>query len=117
MKVLLDNCVHKRAAGFFEGHDVHTAGKMGWAALSNGALIAQATAAGFDVLVTTDKNLRYQHDLTGLPLTVLELHAVDTRWPALEVLGPFIDRALGLVAHYRFVAVHPDGHVDALAAR
>jgi hypothetical protein len=117
VRILLDNCVHKKAASFFAGHDVSTAGKMGWAALSNGNLLRQAAAGGFDLMVTTDKNLRYQHDLSGLPLTVLELHSVDTRWPALEVLRPFIGEALALAAGYRFVAVHPEGRVEALSPR
>jgi hypothetical protein len=42
------------------GHAVETAYERGWSSLENGELIAAAEAAGFEVLVTTDKNLKYQ---------------------------------------------------------
>jgi hypothetical protein len=51
---------------------------MGWAALSNGELLAEA-ASSFDVLITTDQNLPYQQNLTGLSLAVLMLPT--TSWP------------------------------------
>lgn len=57
MRILLDNCVHKEAASFFAGHEVTTAARMGWAGLTNGDLLAKA-AEEFDLLVSTDKNLR-----------------------------------------------------------
>jgi hypothetical protein len=41
--------------------------------LGNGELLDAAEAAGFDVLVTTDKNLRYQQNLTGRKLAIVVL--------------------------------------------
>ncbi len=35
--------------------------ERGWDRLVNGELIAAAEAAGFQLLVTTDKNMRSQH--------------------------------------------------------
>jgi hypothetical protein len=43
-------------------HDVATVVDLGWGTLSNGELLAQAEAAGFEVLVTTDQNLKYQQN-------------------------------------------------------
>jgi len=46
-------------------HLVETAYELGWATLKNGELISAAEAAGFEVLLTTDKNLRYQQNLSA----------------------------------------------------
>jgi len=54
---------------------------MGWAELSNGQLIAEAERA-FDVFVTTEKNLRYQQDLSDRRIAIFVLPT--TRWPQLK---------------------------------
>ena len=59
MRVLLDNNVNHRFGALLREHEVVHARTMGWAELSNGTLIAAAEAAGFDVMVTADKNMRY----------------------------------------------------------
>jgi hypothetical protein len=41
--------------------------------LENGELLRQAEAAGFEVLVTTDKNLSYQQNLEGRKLAIVVL--------------------------------------------
>jgi len=45
-----------------------------WEEISNGELIDAAERAGFEVMVTTDKNIRYQQNLKGrkIALVVLE---------------------------------------------
>ena len=45
-------------------HTVQTTAERGWDTLENGELLTAAEAAGFDVLVTPDKNIRYQQNLT-----------------------------------------------------
>jgi len=69
---------------------------QGWATLTNGDLLAAAEAEGFDVLVTTDKNLPCQQNLTGRRLAVVVIgHA---QWPGLEphvaLVAAAIDRAV-----------------------
>ena len=46
---------------------------QGWDELSNGELLTAAEAAGFEVLVTTDKNIRYQQNLTGRKIAIVVL--------------------------------------------
>ncbi len=41
-------------------HEVMTAYELGWSKLKNGELLDVAEKEGFEVLVTTDRNLRYQ---------------------------------------------------------
>lgn len=54
---------------------------MAWAELDNGALLKAAEAL-FDVLITTDRNLRYQQNLTGHRLAILVLPT--TSWPKIR---------------------------------
>ena len=62
-------------------HSVATAHERDWASLTNGELLAAAEEA-FDVLVTTDQNLRYQQNLAGRRLAILVLPT--TSWPRLQ---------------------------------
>ncbi|MDQ6678621.1 MAG: hypothetical protein M3Z09_15155 [Acidobacteriota bacterium] len=63
MLVLLDHGTPRRVASYLTAHTVTKAIEKGWDRLTNGALLAAAEEAGFDVLVTTDKNMRYQQTL------------------------------------------------------
>jgi predicted nuclease of predicted toxin-antitoxin system len=66
MLVLFDNGTPRTLARFLiDRHMVTEARARGWQELQNGELLNEAEAAGFEVLVTTDKNLRYQQNLTG----------------------------------------------------
>lgn len=73
MKVLLDVCTPVQVRLAIPGHEVKTAQKMGWGDLENGTLLAAAEAEGFDVFIICDKNLRYQQNLAGRRLAILEL--------------------------------------------
>ena len=70
MRVLLDHCVPKRLRTLLPGQDVKTARQMGWDQLKNGELLEQA-ALQFDVFVTIDKKLRYELNLTALPIAIV----------------------------------------------
>ena len=68
---------------------------MGWADLSNGALLAAMEAAGFDVLISCDRNLAHQQNLDRHWIAVLVL---DTnRWSVLRGCGPEIRRAAAVI--------------------
>jgi hypothetical protein len=65
MRVLFDQATPLPIRPYLQGHDVRTAAQQGWDRLRNGELLAVAEANGFDVLLTTDKNMRYQQNLAG----------------------------------------------------
>ena len=73
MKMLLDECVPVQVSNALVGHDVATAQKMGWSGISNGELLQRAEQAGFELFIVADKNLRYQQNLKGRKLAILEL--------------------------------------------
>ena len=117
MKLLLDNCVDIHAKPLFAGHDVVHVLDRGWDKLVNGQLIASATDGGFQVLVTVDKNLRYQQNLEKLPVSVLELDVLKNRIEELQRMAPFIPKALEQTGRFRFVSIKPDGTIECLAER
>ena len=60
-------------ANLIDHHLVTEARARGWEELGNGELLKQAEIAGFEVLVTTDKNLRHQQNLEGRKIALVVL--------------------------------------------
>ena len=73
MLVLFDHVTPRGIARFLPGHTVTKAKDRGWDRLTNGDLLAEAEGAGFDVLLTADKNMRYQQNLTGRRIALVVL--------------------------------------------
>jgi hypothetical protein len=94
MKILFDQGTPAPLRGALIGHAVSTTFEMGWAKLDNGALL-KAADTDFDVLVTTDRNLRYQQNLAGLRLAVLVLPT--TSWPKIQAHQAQVVTALSLL--------------------
>jgi hypothetical protein len=59
--------------GLLSGHQVETAHHMGWDRLTNGDLLTAAEAGGFAVFITADRNIRYQQNLAGRQISIIEL--------------------------------------------
>ena len=76
---------------YLQGHSVSTAFELGWSSLSNGELLAAAEGK-FELLITTDQNLRYQQNLGGRTLAVLVLPT--TNWPEIQKQIPSITSAV-----------------------
>jgi hypothetical protein len=93
MKVLLDECVDRRFAREIKGHQVTTVPEAGWAALKNGELLALAEQA-FDVFLTVDRNLPFQHEVSRLSIAIVVLRARSNRVADLRVLLPQLTAAL-----------------------
>jgi hypothetical protein len=64
MRILFDQGTPAPLRRALKNHSVSTAYEMGWAELSNGTLLRSAESE-FDVLITTDRNIRYQQSLAG----------------------------------------------------
>lgn len=78
---------------WLEGHTVVTTYEKGWDTLNNGDLIRYAENDGFDVFVTTDKNLKYQQNLSDRKISIGVLLSIN--WPKMEAraldVAAFID--------------------------
>ena len=69
----MDHCVPKPLRRWLPGEEVRTCHEQGWDALTNGKLLAEAESAGFEIFITADQNLRYQQNLSGRRLAIIEL--------------------------------------------
>jgi predicted nuclease of predicted toxin-antitoxin system len=76
-------------------HEVVLAAERGWAELRNGDLLSAAEAAGFQVLITVDKKLRYQQNLAGrrIGLVILSTQTLEILRGALSRIEASIQAA------------------------
>lgn len=95
MSVLLDECVPRPLRREFPTHYVQTIREMGWAGKKNGELLALMTSAGFEVLLTVDRNLLYQQNLSTAGVAVVVMVASSNRLPDLIPVAPAVEAALG----------------------
>jgi len=92
LRILFDKNVPVGVRRFLAQHEVRTVVEMNFPPqLENGKLLKAAEAAGFDVLVTSDQNIRYQQNLAdqGLALVVLGSNI----WPVVRTHAPAIAAA------------------------
>lgn len=83
MRVLFDHGTPVPLRRAFVGHQVETSYERGWSQLANGDLLRVAEAEGFDAMVTTDQNLRYQQNLPTRRIAVVVLST--TSWPRIRL--------------------------------
>lgn len=83
MRILFDHSAPYKLARHLEGHSVSTAEECGWDQLENGDLLAAAEKAGFDLLLTADKNMRYQQNLSGREIALVVLG--NSPWPIVRL--------------------------------
>ena len=82
MLILFDNGTPAPLRHALAGHVVVEAIERGWDRLVNGELIAAAESAGFDIILTTDKNIRYQQNIIGRKIAFIVLG--NQQWPVLR---------------------------------
>lgn len=84
MRILFDKNVPVGVRRFLPiKHEVHTVVEMQWPdQLENGALLKMAEQSGFDVMLTSDQNIRYQQNLTGRKLALVVLGS--NIWPVVR---------------------------------
>jgi hypothetical protein len=73
IRILLDQNAPVGLRGFLADYDVVPARRMGWAEVENGDLIGAAQHAGFAIMITCDRNIRYQQNLTDRRIALIEL--------------------------------------------
>lgn len=96
MKILLDECVPWPMHRLLTGHECFTAQQCGWGGFKNGKLLELAEK-DFALFITSDQNLRYQQNLSGRRIAILELStnklhrinaAVDALRSAVDAVKP-----------------------------
>ena len=74
MRILFDQGVPKKLRRELPGHVVRTAYEAGLSDYSNGELL-RAAEKDFDVLVSTDSNIKYQQHLPDFDIALIVLRA------------------------------------------
>ena len=82
MRILFDQGTPIPIRQFLKDHFVSTASQQGWDRLSNGELLVVAEADGFELLLTTDKNISYQQNLAGHGIAIVVIG--HPQWPVLQ---------------------------------
>ena len=98
MKILVDESLPVAFAEELLGHEVSTVRAQDWLGLKNGVLLRAAVDAGFQVLITADKALRYQQNLPAIGIAVVLITRVRNR---MADLRPLIRRVLTAINDVR----------------
>ena len=78
MKILMDECVPWPMHRLLRNHSCASVQARGWSGIRNGVLLQRAEAE-FDLFITSDQNIRYQQNLAGRRIAILELSTDDLR--------------------------------------
>ena len=92
MKVVFDQGVPVPLQSRLVDHEIATAYELGWSTLKNGELIAAVEKGGYDLLLTTDQNLKYQQNLVGRRIGIVVLQS--TSWPRIQRHVPAVVAAI-----------------------
>jgi len=84
-------------------HDVRTTAQEGWDKLQNGALLAAATQAGFDVFVTCDQNMSHQQNMSGRRIAMVVINT--NSWPVISTDTTKVVQAVDAAATGSFATV------------
>ena len=82
MRILFDQGTPVPLRKYLTEHSVTTAYEEGWSNLSNGDLLKSAEGKGYQIFVTTDRNLRYQQNLSDRQIAIVVL--LSTSWPKIR---------------------------------
>ena len=88
MKLLLDECAPKRLKNDFPGYETLTVDEVGFKGLKNGELLRAAAAEQFDVIITVDRRMPFQQNLSQFNLALIVLIAKPCRYAQLKLLVP-----------------------------
>jgi hypothetical protein len=94
-RVIFDKKVPVPLRKHLKGYVVRTAEDEGWGQISNGLLVDFASRAGYDILLTCEQNIRYQHNMAGrmISLVVLESNIWTAVLPKVSEITAALARA------------------------
>ena len=82
--------------------EIKTVQDLGWTGITNGSLL-QLAEGQFDVLITSDQNIRYQQNLANRQLAIIQLPTNQV--PLVIKLAPAVQAALDRIQAGEFVEV------------
>jgi len=99
MKILLDECVPWPMHRLLRSHACTSVQAQGWSGIRNSDLLQRAEAE-FDLFFTSDQNIRYQQNLAGRRIAILELSTNDLR--RIQAANELIEDAVGRIQPSEF---------------
>lgn len=102
MKILLDECTPHVLKRLLTEVEITTLQDLGWTGITNGSLL-QLAEGQFDVLITSDQNLRYQQNLANRQLAIIQLPTNQV--PLVVKLAPTVQAALDRIQVGKFVKI------------
>ena len=105
MRIVFDQGTPVPLRQHLTAHQVLTTFELGWSKLDNGELLAAAVREGFNMLITTDQNLKHQQDLSAREISIMVLST--TSWPRIREVVADITAAVDSInaGDYREVVV------------
>ena len=93
-RVILDENLPQPLRLLLGTHTVVTVQHQGWSGIQNGDLL-KLIDGDFDIIITGDKNLRYQQNLAGRKVAIIELPFTrfDSLQPLLTKIRDAVDAA------------------------
>jgi len=104
VKILLDECTPHVLKRLLTGFEIKTVQDQDWSGITNGALLRLAEGQ-FDVLITSDQNLKYQQNLAGRQLAIIQLPTNQV--PLVVKLVPNVQAVLEKIQTGEFVEISP----------
>jgi len=105
--ILFDNGVPRPLRRRLQPHRIATTQELGWERLKNGELL-QTAEADFDVLITTDSNIKYQQSLPARNIALIVLRAFRISMKYYEPLLPQILETLETIEPGQVVYIYAD---------
>ncbi|MBZ0203155.1 MAG: DUF5615 family PIN-like protein [Ignavibacteria bacterium] len=68
--------------------EVNTVREMGWLGVKNGKLLQSINENEFNVLVTMDKNIRHQQNLSGISTKIIILRSYNNKLTTIQAAIP-----------------------------
>jgi predicted nuclease of predicted toxin-antitoxin system len=88
MKILLDECVTKQLKKELLAYEIFTVVELGLSGIRNGKLMTYCVENEFDILLTIDKNLAYQQNLSLYSLSIVVLNCTTSKFEELLEFMP-----------------------------
>jgi len=88
MRILLDECVTKHLRPYLADYKVSTVSLEKWNGLKNGELLITAQEAGFNILLSIDKNLEHQQNMERYTISIIILNSKSSKIEDLKEFVP-----------------------------
>ena len=101
MKILLDECIPRKLKRDLKEFKVYSVFDFSWEGIKNGALLKLMVENGFDILLTIDKNLKYQQNILQHDVTIVVLDVKRSKIELMKKLLPEFKERINKLKKFR----------------